>query len=235
MYKTLLVTALISCGVIAVTFLVPNFDWIKMTQVDPTKEYERETISFTTLLIFTMAFPPLLIWPLINIESECGLINRNLYLLSFYTSLTANLATSESIKVIVEKRRPDYNSRIMYSKTITNNLKRQKVEKEGTKSFPSGHCATGFSYTILTPYFLKREGNPTITSVLSFMILSVVGVILAMTRIADNRHDIVDVSVGIAVGVLVSLGVLVVLRNKLNLTRELEKNKQRNVSDQNEL
>ena len=73
------------------------------------------------------------------------------------------------------------------------------IEKLDASSFPSLHASrTAFLGSELSKYF----GNPIFTAIMVVLILAI-----ACTRVYLRKHDFIDVSAGIVLGILVYFGV----------------------------
>lgn len=122
--------------------------------------------------------------------------------LDFYLGISATFFVSVLIKMIAGKERPDFVDRMKNSSG--------NAILEGRRSFPSGHTMVSFAGA----FYLGKASCETIKLVDNFPISVIIGYLgifipffisglVGYSRIVDNRHDIIDVSAGSVLGLLV--------------------------------
>ncbi|KAK2850656.1 hypothetical protein FQN49_005449 [Arthroderma sp. PD_2] len=135
-------------------------------------------------------------------------------LLGLLATLLVTIFITDIIKNAVGRPRPDLISRCQPEKgtpehtlveytvcTSTN----QHILNEGWRSFPSGHSSFGFSGLGYLSFFLAgqlrawrpRSGLPRLLVSLSPLLGALM---IAISRVADYRHDVYDVSSGAIIG-----------------------------------
>jgi diacylglycerol diphosphate phosphatase/phosphatidate phosphatase len=120
------------------------------------------------------------------------------------------------LKVSVGKLRPDFKDRCKPSDvpstddkfgTILNCTGDKKIINEGRKSFPSGHTSSsfaGFAYSSLYIGYQLRLFSPHtfVLKTLFFIIPWIIAILVAVTRIFDNKHHFSDIFSGAVIGII---------------------------------
>ncbi|OAG29341.1 hypothetical protein NEDG_01414 [Nematocida displodere] len=168
-----------------------------------TKEY----VTFPALLWVCLLGSPVIIVGLGLIEKrKKQLLDR---LLLFYLATALAHAVVDVLKFVVSKERPDYLDRC-------GRFKSGHKFDDGKRSFPSGHSALGAGTAVFLGCAsfsaLKRAGSLVKRSLVIYVgiiIPCLLAVFVCVSRVLDNRHDVVDVSAGALLGAVVSSGVYI--------------------------
>lgn len=137
---------------------------------------------------------------------------------AFLLSLSTATLIVNVIKVSVGRLRPDFLNRNIYFPSRGASESPEVVE--GRRSFPSGHtCAacSSSTHTLLDSTLLmeKAVGRPRLAILCSGMVLPVAfTLVVAVSRITDNRHHPTDVLVGGFIGMCVTAGFFYCFKSK---------------------
>ncbi|KAI5173125.1 diacylglycerol diphosphate phosphatase / phosphatidate phosphatase [Nematocida sp. LUAm3] len=175
--------------------------------MEPRLFVEKEMVDFWIVVLCAVFVVPLCILVIqMNTRKDRDII-RSITIAYFGMSISNFIVNS--LKYLVGKERPDYLSRIKKY-----NVGRRYLEAR--RSFPSGHSAVAVSCAIFIAYeassAMKRSKNHPVKRVI-LMVFGVVlpiilAVFVAVSRIIDGRHDIIDVTGGCGIS-LVSCGLVI--------------------------
>lgn len=229
MYKTLSVITFISLIILTVTLLVPDYKLLSIKPVATDLPFKEELISFPVITAVILALPLMAIFPFYRASTRKDKTKRNLYLLGFYCAICLTLGISEMLKFTIEKKRPDYDARLSNEKTKESSKESSKestsskpgknphVIRDATKSFPSGHTSGSFALVLPFTYYIRRENlkYSQVKTAAAFMLLNILATLVGVSRIHDNKHELVDVGFGVIVALVSSLAVVELLSRRL--------------------
>lgn len=191
----------ISLGASVITTQVEALSLLNWKSFNPGMAFvENDTVSFLVCLgVIVFIVPPIQV-----LISFFGEDKENIFtiFLDSYLGYSVTFFVGTVVKMVTGKERPDFLDRI--KKTSGQTL------LEGRRSFPSGHTMMSFAglfYLAYTSYkTIKTVRNSPIKGIIGylgvvmpFLLSSFVG----YSRIADSRHDIVDVTVGAVMGLII--------------------------------
>lgn len=187
---------------------------------DRSKSYPHAIVQRVSAgqLILYAGGGPLAFFVLWAIVLRPGFHKAHVTLLGLFISLFLTSLLTDIIKNAVGRPRPDLIARCKArSGTPTNELVTYDVCTEtdhhilhdGWRSFPSGHSSFAFSGLGFLALFLAgqlhifRPGTD-LTRTLIFFAPLVGAALIAMSRLADYRHDVYDVTAGSLLGLLIA-------------------------------
>ncbi|KAI5185100.1 diacylglycerol diphosphate phosphatase / phosphatidate phosphatase [Nematocida homosporus] len=159
-----------------------------------------ETVRFSVVLFGALLIPFVICWiKRVTKQREKPL---DTLLVSVFAIALTNFIVC-TLKFAIGKQRPDYADRV-------SQFTSGKQFLEATRSFPSGHSAVAFACAVLVAYSVwivmhkykhtARHWQLTIFGIVTpFLLASFV----ALSRIYDGRHDVVDVSAGVFIAIIV--------------------------------
>ncbi|KAF2259577.1 acid phosphatase/Vanadium-dependent haloperoxidase [Lojkania enalia] len=211
--------AILLAGYIVIQFFAEPFH--RMFSLDnlsiqyPHAEVERVPVSW--LFIYAGALPlgTLIIWSLLL---RPGTHKAHVTILGWFISLLLTLFITDLIKNSVGRPRPDLIARCKPEKgTPDHSLVTYEVCTEtnhhilhdGWRSFPSGHSSFAFSGLGYLSLFLAGQCHvfrprTDLARVLVALAPLLGAALIAISRCEDYRHDVYDVSIGSALGLLVA-------------------------------
>lgn len=197
---TLKIISIFLLGSLCLLFsVVPPLSLLSLKSITPGLDYKEETVRFFLVLLFVAALPIVQV-------SLMKLSKRRFRVLEVfldtYIGCECTFLLIGIIKCAVGKERPDYANRIL--------IKKGQEALEGKRSFPSGHSGMSVAvafYLVYDSFMLMK----TVKGSFAKSIVAYMGVCLpvflssfvCISRIFDNKHDVIDVGAGILLGVLV--------------------------------
>jgi len=187
--------------------LLPPLSVFDFKSCTPGKRFKEEQwIEFSVLCVFVIAATPIVIyWMRKSVGKSGDFLVSSMW--AYFAFSVTNLVVN-FLKFLVGKERPDYGHRIVVHKA-------GHFFHEGRRSFPSGHTALALSSAIfiareaiVSGRMMKTSVKKGVFIVLGTLLPSAVAFFVSVSRISDNRHDIIDVLAGGSISVFVCLSVL---------------------------
>lgn len=227
MYKLTTAVLLLSWTFLIVTIFVKDPNIIDIEVKVTNLPFKSNTVSYLVL------YPAMVIIPLIIVLLTCkartplGKKRRNIFLYVLFTNSFLTAVIGELLKILICKRRPDYDARMVkYEQEKKDGMSTKAffTQQEATRSFPSGHTIAAAMNMLPVTYYLYDETQMPLVAAGNFLVYMGLLIFVCVTRVSDNRHDWTDVGAGVDIGLLVPIGVTVVLARYL---RKLEQNERK--------
>ncbi|KAK6386149.1 Altered inheritance of mitochondria protein 6 [Exophiala oligosperma] len=181
----------------------------------PFTRFERVSSKENTLLAGAAPLVLLVLWA---VTARPGVHKAHVTILGLFFSVYLTVLITDIIKKAIGRPRPDLIARCQPKRgTPTDIFVTVAVCTQpdlhflldGWQSFPSAHSSWAFSGLGYLSLFLAGQlhifrPRPTLTSILLFLAPLMCAALVAMSRIADYRHDVYDVSCGSLIGFVVA-------------------------------
>lgn len=181
----------------------------------PFTSAQRVSSKENTLLAGAAPLMVLILWAVI---ARPGLHKAHVTILGLFFSVYLTVLITDIIKKAIGRPRPDLIARCQpKTGTPTDVLVTVAVCTQpdlhflldGWRSFPSGHSSWAFSGLGYFSLFLAGQlhifrPRPSLASILIFLAPLICAALVAMSRLADYRHDVYDVSCGSLLGLVIA-------------------------------
>lgn len=182
----------------------PPLQYFDIDSLSPKREYVlQEHVRYYHMILCILIFSPFLVYFLRRVGKRPG--NFGVETVRIYMGLASLNLTVNVIKWCIGKKRPDYDSRLLTGDYY--------IIMDGNRSFPSGHSGTAVLacfFLIAAAFSCMKKGPrlnlPRLVTLILAVASSICGAIyVCVSRIIDNRHDIVDVCSGALIGCFIGL------------------------------
>jgi diacylglycerol diphosphate phosphatase/phosphatidate phosphatase len=177
-------------------YVVPNDPTIAYPFADP------DTVP-TWLLIALLAIVPVAIYLAVYLFVLRNPLDLHNAYLGTLVALSLALVATESLKMSIGYKRPDYQARV--ASGIQSRI------DDGSKSFPSGHASTSFAVFMFMFFYVagklrvfhtSQAHSPVVAKLVASCIVLVLPFWVSATRVYDYRHHPHDVITGACIGCL---------------------------------
>jgi diacylglycerol diphosphate phosphatase/phosphatidate phosphatase len=230
-FDRILAINIATCVIVFVVFtflaLLPVQSNFALAERDPSHSFPlvQEQIPTATLIVICFASPVFLIlyFYLVTVFSKKSYESKPTKLFSYfltttYLSLSVTILATHILKILISEPRPNFFHMCNYQYARDNstyyflhtrvgdlvnysNCKGDYYETQNARSsFPSGHSSTAFSIALSLVYCLQYSE---VTAPWCFIPL-LCAAFIAVTRVMDYYHSILDVTCGTLLGLIIS-------------------------------
>ncbi|KAI5190323.1 diacylglycerol diphosphate phosphatase / phosphatidate phosphatase [Nematocida sp. AWRm77] len=191
--------------------ILPPLSLISISSTMPGREYvEKDYVNYRILVFLVVVSIPLVLYAIRKPLRKTSIVEETC---EAYLGLSLGNLLVNILKFIVGKERPDYDSRIQQCPDGQKYL-------EGRRSFPSGHSSLAVGTAVFIAYYglcasknIKNGAKKGLFLFGTVIVPAILAGLVCISRIADNRHDIVDVFAGAFIGTAVSMGTILYYRS----------------------